>query len=86
MGKASFCMLLEIVTLVIGNLINRQGLEFMFTSMVPNILGSGLKIDTMVRDQNHGQMVANSKEHMSMAKNTMVNSTLQTDHGTSVTL
>ena len=82
MGKASFCMLLEIATLVIGNLINRQGLEFMFTSMVPNILDSGLKIDIMVRDQNHGQMVANFKEYMSMAKNTMVDSTQQTDHGT----
>ena len=75
-------MPLEIVTLVIGNLTNRQGLEFMFTSMVPSILVSGSKIDIMVRDQNPGQMVANSKEHMSMAKNTMVDSTLQTDHGT----
>ena len=82
MGKASFCMLLEIATLVIGNLINRQGLEFMFTSMVPNILDSGLKIDIMVRDQNHGQMVANFKEHTSMAKSTMVDSIQQTDHGT----
>ena len=37
MGKASFCMPSEIVTLVIGKLTNRQGLEFMFTSMVQNI-------------------------------------------------
>ena len=75
-------MLLEIATLVIGNLINRQGLEFMFTSMVPNTLVSGLKIGTMVKDQKPGQMEANLKENMSMAKNTMVDSILQTDHGT----
>ena len=72
----------EIVTLVIGKLTNRQGLEFMFTSMVQNILGNGLKIDTMVKEKNYGQTVANSKGHMRKAKNAMADSTQLTDHGT----